>query len=187
MRPRRALAVAAVSLSILCPVIPGAAQNWTASSSERPKVEVAPAAPVRVQAGKDSTVTLNFRVRPQYHINSNAPKSDWLIPTVLKLSPPTNITIGGTDYPEGKDMTLAFAPGQPLNVYSGDFALNTRVIAGRNLRPGKYRVRGELKYQACDVRACYPPTELPVMFDVAVARPTSGRTRRNPAQSPHAR
>jgi hypothetical protein len=142
--------------------------------------------PVKVAPGGNSTVALSFRVRPNYHINSNKPGSDMLIPTVLKLDPPTDVVVS-TTYPEGKNLAFAFSPSHKLNVYTGDFQLTTRVIADRKLRPGKYRVHGELRYHACDARAGYPPTDIPVAFDITVARPSSGRARHNPAQSPNAR
>ncbi len=122
-------------------------------------------------------------MRPSFHINSNTPGSDLLIPTVLRLDPPTDV-IASTTYPKGKNMAFPFAPSHKLNVYTGNFQVTTRVVVARNMRPGKYRVRGDLKYQACDNRACYPPTQLPVAFDVTVVRPV--HRRRNPAQSPHA-
>jgi Thiol:disulfide interchange protein DsbD, N-terminal len=188
MSGRRALAAEMVLASLGCLASLGLwGQDWTGGGNPAPRVEMAWASPVRVEAGGDSTVTLNFRVRPNFHINSNKPGSKLLIPTVLKLSPPTDIIVGSTDYPAGKDMKLSFAPGEKLNVYTGNFEVTTRVITMRKTPPGNYRVRGDLKYQACDNRACYPPTTIPVIFDVTVARASSGHTRRNPAQSPHAR
>jgi hypothetical protein len=188
----RRMRVAVFWLAFLVCIAPsaGASQQWAglgSNSNSNVKVEVASVAPVKVRQGGNSTVTLNFRVRPNYHINSNTPGSGLLIPTVLRLDPPTDVIVGSTTYPEGKNMAFSFAPGHELNVYTGDFEVTTRVMVERKLRPGKYRVRGNLRYQACDARACYSPTELPVTFDVQVVRPSSGHKRRNPAQSPHAR
>jgi hypothetical protein len=46
-------------------------------------------------------------------------------------------------------------------------------------------LRGNLKYQACDNAACYPPKQLPVEFEVKIAKDVPPPTK-NPAQSPHA-
>jgi hypothetical protein len=51
------------------------------------------------------------------------------------------------------------------------------------IRAGNYRIHGELKYQACDNSACYPPKSIPVNFDVQVQNVPKAR-RKNPAQSP---
>ena len=77
-----------------------------------------------------------------YHINSNKPKSEFLIPTALKIGATTDIVIGGTTYPEGKDMSFAFAPDEKLNVFTGDFEVDVSVRPLRSVQPGKYVMRG---------------------------------------------
>jgi thiol:disulfide interchange protein len=149
------------------------------------RVAFAQVAPVRVAAGKSTTVELPFRVTPGYHINSNKPSSELLLPTVLSVRPPTDISVARLTYPAGQDRSFPFSPGDKLNVYTGDFIVTGLVRAARTTPPGTYRVRGTLKYQACDDRACYPPGQLPVAFDVKITKAASTRTRRNPAQSPH--
>jgi len=148
-------------------------------------VKIAPAPVVTVVQGKSATVPLLFRVASGYHINSNQPKAEFLIPTVLKVDATTDIVIGKTTYPEGQDMSFAFAPDEKLNVYTGDFQVDVLVRPLRSVQVGKYVVRGTLKYQACDNTACYPPKQLPVSFDVKIAK-AAGAASKNPAQSPHA-
>jgi hypothetical protein len=148
-------------------------------------VKMAPAPVVTVVQGKSATVPLLFRVASGYHINSNQPKAEFLIPTVLKVDATTDIVIGKTTYPEGRDMSFAFAPDEKLNVYTGDFEVDVLVRPLLSVQAGKYIVRGTLKYQACDNTACYPPKQLPVSFDVKIAK-AAAAPRRNPAQSPDA-
>jgi hypothetical protein len=150
-----------------------------------PVVKMAPAPVVTVVQGKPATVPLSFRVSSGYHINSNRPKSEFLIPTVLKVEATTDIVIGKTTYPEGQDASFAFAPDEKLNVYTGDFRVDVLVRPLRSVQVGKYIVRGTLKYQACDNAACYPPKQLPVSFDVKIGKAPPA-PRKNPAQSPHA-
>ena len=150
------------------------------------RVAFAPVAPVKIAAGKSTTVELPFRVTRGYHINSNKPTSELLVPTVLSVKPPTDIAVAKLTYPAGEDRSFPFAPGDKLNVYTGDFTVTGLVRAARTMPPGTYRVRGTLKYQACDDRACYPPGQLPVAFDVRITKAASTSShRRNPAQSPH--
>jgi hypothetical protein len=150
-----------------------------------PSVTVAPVDPLTVTRGRAGSVSLHFRVAPGFHINSNTPKSEFLIPTTLRIDAPTDIAITRLRYPAGKDMSFPFAPDEPLNVYSGDFTVTMAVRPLHTVFPGKYAIHGELKYQACDNAACYPPKKLPVDFDVKVLKngSTGGK---NPAQSPHA-
>ena len=109
-------------------------------------------------------------------------------PTALSLDPPTDIAIGKIKYPAGVDANFPFAPSETLNVYEGKFAITALVTAAKTATPGKYRVHGSLKYQACDNRACYPPKSVPADFDITVLRSKSsssgsGVVRRG--QSPH--
>ncbi len=145
-------------------------------------------APVKLTPGGKGTVEMQFQVKPGFHINSNKPGSELLLPTVVKLSPPTNIGVGSLEYPPGREQTFPFSSGEKLSVYTGDFAVNALVGAAKNMPAGRFRVHGFLEYQACDDRACYPPTKLPIAFDVKVAGKTTplsrpSRTRRK-GQSP---
>ncbi len=148
-------------------------------------VSMAPAPVVTIMQGKAKPVPLSFRVARGYHINSNKPKSEFLIPTALKIGATTDIVIGGITYPDGHDMSFAFAPDEKLNVYTGEFSVDVLVRPLRSVLPGKYMVRGNLKYQACDNAACYPPKQLPVSFEVRIGK-AAPVSRKNPAQSPHA-
>jgi Disulphide bond corrector protein DsbC len=150
-----------------------------------PSVTLAPIDPVTVTRGKGAPVSLHFRVAPGFHINSNTPKSEFLIPTALKMDAPTDIALTRTSYPAGKDMSFPFAPDEPLNVYTGDFTVTMTVRPLHTVQAGKYAIHGDLKYQACDNAACYPPKHLPVEFEVKVLKGTTSGGK-NPAQSPHA-
>jgi len=150
-----------------------------------PSVTMSPAPLTTVTRGKANTVTLEFRVQSGFHINSNKPSAEYLIPTTLKLDPPTDIVVGKTTYPPGKEMSFAFAPDEKLSVYSGDFTLGVSIRPLGSVLPSKYEVRGTLRYQACDNAACYPPKNLPVKFEVKVVKAPPPR-KKNPAQSPHA-
>ncbi len=150
-----------------------------------PTVSLAPVPTATITRGKPSAIDLQFRVARGFHVNSNTPSEEYLIPTALKLDVPTDIVIGKITYPPGQDTSFAFAPDQKLNVYSGDFKVSVSVRPLVGMQPGKYVIHGNLKYQACDNAACYPPKQLPVQFDFKVVKGAVA-ARRNPAQSPHA-
>jgi thiol:disulfide interchange protein len=167
--------------SLALPVASAAAQE---APTMKAVVSMAPAPVVTVTQGTAGRVPLSFRVARGYHINSNKPKSEFLIPTALKIGATTDIVIGGTTYPDGRDMSFAFAPDEKLNVYTGDFEVDVSVRPLRSVQPGKYVMRGTLKYQACDNASCYPPQKLPVSFEVRIGK-AAPPARKNPAQSPN--
>lgn len=149
-----------------------------------PSVTLSPPPVFAVTRGKPNTVELRFHISAGFHVNSNKPREEYLIPTVLKIDAPTDIVLGRTTYPEGEEMSFAFAPDEKLSVYSGEFDLAVTVRPLASVLPGKYGFRGELKYQACDKAACYPPKKLPVQFEVKVVK-APPPPHKNPAQSPH--
>jgi hypothetical protein len=149
-----------------------------------PSVTIQPVAPVTATRTQQTKVELNFRVTPGFHVNSNTPKSEFLIPTALKMDLPTDIVLGKIEYPPGKDVTFPFSPDESLSVYTGDFTVALEVHPLKSVVPGKYVMHGVLRYQACDNAQCFPPKALPVSFDVKVVKEPATPTK-NPGQSPH--
>jgi len=135
-----------------------------------PSVIVAPVGNVQLRAGSTADLTLDFRIGTDFHINSNKPRADYLIPTVLRLNPPEPVTVAEVKYPAGEDMTFSFSPNEKLSVYSGDFSIITVLKAPASAAAGTYPVKGELRFQACDRSACYPPRSIPVQFQVIVVK-----------------
>jgi hypothetical protein len=160
--------------------IPASAQT----PGKAPTLSMAAVPLATAQRAQATMVNLNFRVPPGYHINSNTPKSEFLIPTALKMDLPTDIILGKIEYPAGEETTFPFSPDEKLSVYSGDFTIAVAVHPLHSVVPGKYVMHGVLRYQACDNAACYPPKALPVSFEVKVVKePVAHKA--NPAQSPH--
>jgi hypothetical protein len=180
MHPKKKLGVAVLMLSASF----ASAQQMLGAKG--PSVTMAPPGLITATRGKPTEVSLQFRVALGYHINSNAPHSEFLIPTALKMDVPTDIVIGKIAYPEGKDMSFPFSPDEKISVYSGDFTVGLMVRPLHTVVPGKYALRGVLRYQACDNAQCYPKKELPVNFDVKVTKGPPQIAKKNPAQSPHA-
>ncbi len=65
-------------------------------------------------------------------------------------------------YPAGAEFVLPADPGTKLNVYTGEFAIQTRLVA----QPGDHLVKAKLRYQACDLTACMPPKTITVPIDI---------------------
>jgi len=175
-----ALKVCAVFL-----ILGGLAAAQDSPGMKSPSVTLAPPETITIARGKSASVPLQFRVGNSFHINSNTPKSEFLIATVLTINASTDFLVGKLTYPAGEDMSFPFSPDEKLNVYTGDFKIDVRVRPLKTVQTGKYMFRGSLRYQACDNAACYPPKQLPVSFEVKVVKGAPTTVRKNPAQSPH--
>jgi hypothetical protein len=117
---------------------------------------------VTVSAGKPSSVALHFRVGQGLHINSHTPRQEELIPTTFSIPDGEGVRLERADYPDGTDFTLPLDPSMKLSVYTGEFTIQTRIVA----TPGNHLVEAKLHYQACDRNACLPPKTITVPVDV---------------------
>ncbi len=98
-------------LSLFFAVASGA---WAQSPPKAPTVTMAAVPLTTAQRAQATMVNLNFRVPPGYHINSNNPKSEFLIPTALKMDLPTDIILGKIEYPAGRRDQLSFFAGRKI-------------------------------------------------------------------------
>jgi DsbC/DsbD-like thiol-disulfide interchange protein len=151
-----------------------------------PRVTVAPIAAVVVARGGKAPLDIALRINRGYHINSNRPHDDLLLPTVVYLDPPEGIEILKIAYPQAEELAAPFA-NQKLSVYSGEFEVTAEVRVPRSAALGTQRVRGQVRYQACDNRQCFPPKTTPIEFDVRVVRGRSARRHSYTPASPHIR
>jgi len=117
---------------------------------------------VTVPAGKASPVMLHFRVAQGLHINSHTPSDEYLIPTDFSIPAGEGVRIDRVVYPTGTTFTLPADPKTRLNVYTGEFAIEARIIA----EAGNHLIQGRLRYQACDQNQCLPPKTITVPIDV---------------------
>jgi DsbC/DsbD-like thiol-disulfide interchange protein len=123
---------------------------------------------VTLIAGKPGKVEIRFRVNSGYHINSNKPKSELLIPTTIQFAPAEKINVGKVAYPAGEEFALTFSPKEKLDVYTGDVLVSAPVTAAKGVAPGNYTLKAELRYQACNDNSCFPPKTVPVEVAVNV-------------------
>jgi hypothetical protein len=141
---------------------------------------------VTVPLGRSTAVTFSFHIKPGFHVNSHQPITPELIPTEVRFTPPQDLVIAKIQYPAGVLTSFPFDPSEKLSVYTGDVTIKAMVLTAPKATAGPYTVHGELKYQACDNNACYPPKRLPIQFDVKIAKGSAASSKAHGnAQSPH--
>ena len=121
-----------------------------------------------VHADSTARVGLDIALDPGYHVNSDAPLDDLLIPTVLRLDPPEGFTLAGVAFPEAI-LLEQVGVDEPLAVFEEEFTIGAALRVDASVAPGTYAVPGTLRYQACNDRMCFNPTNEPVKFAVTVA------------------
>ena len=122
-----------------------------------------------VHPGSTAHVALAVTLDPGFHVNSNTPLDDFLIPTVLTLDPPAGISLDALAFPEA---ILLDQNGEKLAVFEEEFLVGAALALDAALAPGSYTVPGTLRYQACNDRMCFTPKNASIQFDLTVVSPT---------------
>jgi len=120
------------------------------------------------KAGSTLEAKLNFELRTGYHVNSNKPAEEYLIPLRLTWNA-SPLGAGEVTYPKPLMERYSFSK-VPLSVYSGEFSLSTSFAVPASTPPGPVTLTGKLRYQACNDRMCLPPKNLDVKLEVEVAK-----------------
>ena len=106
-------------------------------------------------------------VKEGYHVNSNTPSEDYLIPLKLTWASTGALEGGAVTYPKAQLEKYEFAE-KPLSVFTGDFELVSSFKIAANAPAGPGVATGKLRYQACSNRACYPPKTIDITVSYQV-------------------
>jgi hypothetical protein len=111
-------------------------------------------------------VKLAVHIQNGYHVNSDTPAEDYLIPLRLKweagpLAPDAVV------FPKAETQKYEFSQ-KPLSVFTGDFQVTARFKVDPKAAPGPGVLVGKLRYQACSNNTCYRPTtvEIRLPYDI---------------------
>ena len=106
-------------------------------------------------------VKIPLVVKEGYHVNSNQPSEEYLIPLKLTWSSMGALEGGTVTYPKPALEKYEFSE-QPISVYTGSFDLVADFKVAAKAPAGPGAATGKLRYQACSHRACYPPKTLEI-------------------------
>ena len=114
----------------------------------------------------ESVQVLKLQLKPGYHVNSNTPNDDYLIPLKLTWDNP-NVELVAVEYPKPTLEKSDFSE-KPLSVFTGAFELKTRFKRSAKAMPGPGFLNGKLRYQACNEKMCLPPKTIDVKVPLLV-------------------
>ena len=119
-------------------------------------------------AGTSIRGAISVQLEKGYHINSDAPLDESLIPTVLNLKTPQGIRPVGLVYPEAV-LFEQIGLVEPLAVFEEEFTIGFTLAISKDLTVDEYTIPVTLKYQACDENMCYMPSSLSTTLSFRVA------------------
>jgi thiol:disulfide interchange protein len=144
--------------SILLSLLLVASDPVTAQPTRLKKASISLAADrTSYSPGETARLAVLVDVESGWHVNSNKPTFDYLIPTEVSLDLPPGWPAATPSYPPGEMKTFAFAD-QPISVYDGQFLISVELTIPSDVADERVTSRATLRYQACDDRRCLPPT-----------------------------
>lgn len=120
---------------------------------------------IEQRSGDDVRGVVTATVENGWHVNSNKPLDEFLIPTVLTFE---SADLTGVQYPQHILRGFSFSGGKELAVYEGTI----RIPFTAKLKSGATSIAAKLHYQACNDKVCLPPRDATATFGVAA--PASG-------------
>lgn len=126
--------------------------------------------PDKITSGATAEITISVTIDPAFHINSNTPTEEYLIPTILTFQPLEHASFSAVVYPEPKIATFSFSE-EGLSVYEGEVIFRAKLTLADKFASGKAMIKGKLSYQACNDVNCFAPAEDPIeiAFEVIAA------------------
>ncbi|MBZ5610047.1 MAG: hypothetical protein LAP38_17430 [Acidobacteriia bacterium] len=115
-----------------------------------------------IKRGGTAELKLKAALQPGFHVNSNSPNDEFLIPLKLTWAKEP-IEAEQVVFPKPQLEKYDFSQN-PVSVFSGNFEIVTRFKAPVSARPGLVVMTGKLRYQACNNKECLQPRNLDLRF-----------------------
>jgi thiol:disulfide interchange protein DsbD len=152
--------------------LPYFAQAQMMSSAD--KVDIQTAISVdRVEQGSEFKAVVFLNLQYPWHVNSNTPTLDWLIPTELTVNLPNDVILSDIRYPPAITQKFGFAE-EPLDVFEGATPIYISLRTSSSMAPGDYVIEGRLRIQACDDMQCLAPANVDVRIPYTVVAAGTG-------------
>jgi thiol:disulfide interchange protein DsbD len=138
------------------------AAPWLCLQAQAPGsvLTVVPATRLTIQRGGTANFAVKAELQQGFHVNSNMPGDDYLIPIKLTWNKDP-LEAEQVTYPKPQMAKLSFSTN-PISVYTGAFEISTRFKAPPSAMPGMAFMNGKLRYQACNDKECLPPRTVDV-------------------------
>ena len=120
-----------------------------------------------VQKGEQFNVDITAVINSSWHINSNKPNDEFLIPTVISANG-KGIKLVKVRYPKPLELKFSFSDS-PVSVFEGETKIGLTFEVQENAASGKQNVDVVLDYQACNNATCLPPKSTSTQFEVNVS------------------
>ena len=129
-------------------------------------------------AGGSFPLEIQITTAKGWYIHGSEKGENFLIPTVLSFPATGEVRIKKIKFPAPEQITFAYAK-DPIEVFSGKIHVKALLVVGKEVRPGKHLLKGELSYQACSKDSCLPPETVSFSISVPVVQAGAAPNPRN--------
>jgi hypothetical protein len=116
--------------------------------------------------GATTQGTVVLDIPKELHVNSFRPRSEYAIPTTVRVSG-NGVNVGAVTYPPGENRKFQFSE-EPINVYEGTVFFWFAVTVPQNYKGKTIEVKAVVHFQACTTEVCYPPRNKEVTINARV-------------------
>jgi len=119
----------------------------------------------RVTPGERFEIVCRLEIADGWHVNSNLPQQEYLVPTLLVVKGTVPLETGDIAWPSAHEIELG---GDRLRVYSGRLQGTIPVTIGSEAPAGAGQISVALRFQACDDTSCLAPDRMVLMLPITV-------------------
>lgn len=125
----------------------------------------------KVQKNSEVKVAIKLNIDEGWHINSNVPNEDYLIPTEVIIDS-SKIEVMSIHYPKAKDIKFSFSD-IPVSVYDGEVFVGFILKIPESAKLGILEVPIRITYQACNNATCMAPNDIDTVLTLEVVDNTT--------------
>jgi len=123
--------------------------------------------PGNLPAGAQALMSIELKLVPGTHANSDLPRDSALIPTTFFPDSVEGVLWEQVIYPRPTEV-IEWYSVDPLPVFEDGAVIQARLTVAEDAIPGVLDVSGQLRIQVCDADYCYPPERVPVTAAITV-------------------
>lgn len=163
------LTILILALALGLPQASASPIQTTASQNANLIVTVKTSPPSQpVTPGDTFELNLELTVAPGFHINSQKPEDELLVPTSVELKKDPALELKEVIFPEARKKKFKFSD-KPLSVYEGQIKVKLKIELAEGVCGSSLEIEGKVRYQACDQEACLRPSSVPFKATIKLA------------------
>ncbi|MBN1999534.1 thioredoxin family protein [candidate division KSB1 bacterium] len=120
-----------------------------------------------INPGQEFKIALEVNIDQEFHINSDKPNMEFMIPTVLKFEQKSGFSFSPPVFPKPQMAKFSFSE-EKLSVFKDKFFVFVPVSSSPHLEPGEEKISGTLSFQGCTDNMCFAPQDksFEILFEV---------------------